>query len=77
MSVASTGDVPRVQSIEERSCPASLLAAGAEIVARHQALVRHCMGAKRDTVTPHYISTVMRADVWPDIIRGPRFLLRW
>ena len=72
MDMGAPCGVPRVQGVEERLHPVSLFSATATTLTQHYDLIRHCISAKRDVVTPHYISTTMPAEVWPDVSHAHR-----
>ena len=72
MDMGATCGVPRVQSVEERLHPVSLFSTISTTLTQHYDLVRHCISARRDVVTPHYISNTMPAEVWPDLSHAHR-----
>ena len=47
--------------------PCITFSATATTLAQHHDLVRHCLSAKRDLVTPRFISITMPTGVWPDV----------
>ena len=65
MDMGATCGVPRVQGVEKRFHPVSPFSATETALAQHYDLIRHCISAKRDVFTPHYISTTMRAKCGP------------
>ena len=72
MDMGATCGVPRAQGVEERLHPVSLFSVTATTLTQHYDLVRHCISAKRDVVTPHHVSTIMPAEVWPDVSHAHR-----
>ena len=72
MDMGATCGVPRVHGVEERLHPVSLFSATVTTLTQHYDFIRHCISAKRDVVTPHYISTTMPAEVWPDVSHAHR-----
>ena len=72
MDTGATCGVPRVQSVEEKLHPISLSSTTTTTLTQHYDLVRHCIAARREDVTPHHISTTMPAEVWPDVSHAHR-----
>ena len=72
MDMGATCAVHRVQGVEERLHRVSLFSATATTLTQHYDLIRQCISAKRDGVTPHCISTTMPAEVWPDASHAHR-----